>query len=146
MRVKFGAIIFVWVCATLMAGCKFSLSSYHCDDFADGKCTIPAKPNMTYSFKVPGERASTWRKLGYYMYFHSRETPGIRVDFSKSPGDQKLKLLRETLECSYRIEKGERWVEGHIEGRRIDENGTGFWCFDYLGSMLIEFHKKYGAE
>ena len=117
---------------------------YRCDDFGEGRCREKHNSDqITYSFKVPEYKTKSWRKLGYHMYFNSRETPGVRLEFNRPLTKKDRNVLNNSLKCSYRIRKGERSVMGHLEGIEIDEDGGGVWCFDYLGSMLEKYHKKY---
>ena len=75
------------------------------------------------------------------MYFHARQTPGMRVNLTRAwPPDQPA-----DKHCSFALRRGEQVIEGHLEGMRWDEEQRGFWCFDYLGSLLIQFHKKFGS-
>lgn len=130
----------------LFAACRRDLGvdrAYFCDDFADEKCILPQSEDRTYSFELPAEKAVSWFELAYFMYFHARQTPGFRVDFNHSPNAEEMKRLRTHLECSYRLIHQDREVKGHLEGRRIDEEG--FWCFDYLGTMLVKYHKTFGS-
>ncbi len=115
-----------------------------CDDFQEGKCTGGAPENGTYRFDLPAEKTKTWFDLAYHMYFHSRQTPGMRVEFSRGLKKDE-ESFRASAKCFYRLEKGEKFVEDHMEGMRWDEDGSGLWCFDYLGTMLVKFHKKYGT-
>lgn len=130
--------------ALLAANCSRELavsSASICDDFAEGSCKQGAPPNGVYKFSVPREKAKTWFDLGYHMYFHARQTPGMRVNLTRPwPDNQPA-----DKHCAFALRRGEQVVEGHLEGMRWDEEKKGFWCFDYLGSMLIQFHKKFGS-
>jgi len=128
-------------------GCSRELTikrSFLCDDFAEGVCRQSAPKNGVYSFELPEEKTKTWFDFAYYMYFHSRQTPGMRVEFSRKFKDSE-QTLRSSLHCAYRLQKGETFVEDHMEGIRWDEDGSALWCFDYLGTMLVKYHKKYGS-
>ncbi|MCE9596621.1 MAG: hypothetical protein K8S54_01505 [Spirochaetia bacterium] len=130
----------------IASGCNRQLaveSAIVCDDFSEGKCKEGAPKNGVYSFQIPVEKTKTWFDFAYHMYFHSRQTPGMRVEFTRdiATGDP----LRQSLHCKYKLERGADFVEDHMEGLRWDEDGSGLWCFDYLGTMLVKFHKKFGS-
>ncbi len=132
----------------LLNGCDRELEVervYFCDNWRSEECTMKMEPDRTYEISIPESRKKTWFDLGYYMYFHSRQTPGIRVELSHKPSLDRVDALRNGLRCSYRLRKGERFVEGEMEGVRMDKDGGGFWCFDYLGTMLVNYHKKYNS-
>lgn len=115
-----------------------------CDDYAEAGCLLVQPDFRNYTFAIPAAKAGSWFDLGYYMYFHVRQTPGIRVDFSSPLEERDALLLEKTLQCYFRLETATgKFYEGPLEGIRIDANHGGFWCFDYLGTMLIEYHKKY---
>ena len=118
--------------------------AFLCDDFAEGKCTAPPPEGGIYRFSLPAEKTKTWFDFAYHMYFHSRQTPGMRVNFSRGLNTQE-ESTRTNAHCVYKISKGDKFAEDHMEGLRWDENGSGLWCFDYLGTMLVKFHKKYGT-
>lgn len=124
------------------SGCQARTS--FCDDFQDGSCREVQTAERTYRFTVPKDRSDTWRSLCDYMYFHSRETPGIRHDFAGSLGAQERAALRRTLHCGYELQTRLGRTQGELEGKKIDENGAGLWCFDYLGAMLKDHLKKHG--
>ena len=117
---------------------------YFCDDVVDDACVLRGPAGGRYAFVAPEVKRSSWHDLGYYMYFHSRQTPGLRVEFNQALAPADRQRLEKSLHCSYVIEKGELRVNGELEGRRVDDGGRGLWCFDYLGTMLIEFQKKHG--
>lgn len=118
-------------------------SSIICDDFADGKCKEGPPQNGVYRFQIPAEKTQTWFDFAYHMYFHSRQTPGLRVEFTRDIAADDA--LRSSLHCKYKLERGGKSVEDHMEGLRWDEDGSGLWCFDYLGSMLVKYHKQFGS-
>ncbi len=115
-----------------------------CDDMGADKCASPMEPVRTYTFAAPENKKSSWFDLGYYMYFHSRQTPGMLVKFNRSLDSRELAILKESLHCNYRLEKDGKYLSGHLEGKRIDPDASSFWCFDYLGSMLVKFQKLHG--
>ncbi len=118
---------------------------FFCDDSTGDECRLPAPENGVYAFVAPGSKRSSWRDLGYYMYFHARQTPGLRAEWNNALEPARRAALEQSLHCEYSLERGPQSVSGELEGERVDENGRGLWCFDYLGTMLIEFHKKYGS-
>lgn len=134
-------IAILWMLAATVCTLKTN-EIYRCDDFANDVCTLPAPKDGRYTSIVPREKRDTWYDFGYYMYFHSRETPGLRVDFNRSLSSTERDSLEKSLVCEYELLANGQAYEGHLEGRRIDDNG--FWCFDYLGMMLIKFQKKNG--
>lgn len=118
---------------------------FFCDDVVADECVQPGPEGGVYRFFAPESKRKSWRDLGYYMYFHSRQTPGLRVAWNRPLAPADRARLEKSLHCSYVLQKGDRKVSGELEGRRIDETGRGLWCFDYLGTMLIEFHKQAGS-
>jgi len=117
-----------------------------CDNYRDGRCTEAVGRVRRYTIDPPASKRDSWYDLGYFMYFHSRETPGIRIDLNHTLNNDDLEILRESLVCRYRFGSGEKAISGRLEGVRIDPDGGGFWCFDYLGSMIVNYHKKQKAE
>lgn len=99
----------------------------------------------TYRPRPPARRLVSWRELARHMYFHSRETPGLRVDFTRRLSEEDRARFESSLHCEYELRAGERRFTGELEGRRVDLDGGGFWCFDYLGAMLENFQKAAGA-
>ena len=114
--------------------------TYFCDDFVEGTCRDPQKRVRTYTFRAPAEKTATWRGVCDHMYFHSRETPGIRHDFGRSIPAPERTALRGRLHCGYRLKSKLGETKGELEGKRVDDDGAGFWCFDYLGAMLKKHH------
>lgn len=110
-----------------------------CDDFAAGVCSVKAPPEGVYRFRIPRDKTNSWFDLGYFMYFHARQTPGMRVEFTRPVP------ASDTAHCAFTLSRGTESISGHLEGIRWDEDRRGFWCFDYLGSMLVNFHKKTGT-
>jgi hypothetical protein len=130
--------------ALFAAGCHLFMplaveETYFCDLFEDGECQDPRADDHTYQVEVPAYKQDTWYNLGYHMYFHTRETPGIRLVFNRGLSDGELESLEQNLHCSYEIEQGGHVYQGHLEGVRVDPSGA--WCFDYLGSMLVRLQK-----
>jgi len=117
----------------------------YCDDFSDSVCASQSEEKLLYKIEVLESRKGSWYDLGYYMYFHTRQTPGIRVSFSRPLNNEEFQIFEKTIQCNYRLFKKNEEVSGHLEGLHVDEDRSGFWCFDYLGTMLVKFHKKYGT-
>lgn len=115
-----------------------------CDDY-ETSCTAPMESSHKYDITVPEKKAASWRDLAYHMYFHTRQTPGIRLDYRPRLSSEQIAALRQDGHCEWKLSRGGKSVQGHLEGRRIDEDGGGVWCFDYLGTMLIEYQKKHGS-
>lgn len=114
---------------------------YLCSNYSNHACQEPADTIFTYKTKIPESKQENWKKLGNYLYFHTRETPGIRVEWNRNPTKSEMKELKTNLACSYRLVKGDLEFEGEAKGVRLDSEG--FWCFEYLGGMLTEFHAKH---
>lgn len=129
----------------LTASCDLHVTrAFFCDDYSD-HCEAQMPEAHQYQFQIPADKTRTWRDLSFYMYFHSRQTPGLRVDFSRKLTEAEADRVRRNGSCPWTLVKNGRVVGGHLEGFRLDENGAGMWCFDYLGTMLLEYHKKYGS-
>lgn len=140
------------ITAIFFSGTLFSCNPFaletrieFCDNYNHSGCQNPQKEHRIYSISVPDTKKESWFDLGYYMYFHSRQTPGIRVEFTRKLNSKEKQVLKDTLRCEYRLYKEGKEVTGHLEGLRIDDDFGGFWCFDYLGTMMVSFHKKYGS-
>ncbi|MCR9145285.1 MAG: hypothetical protein NXI24_23805 [bacterium] len=118
--------------------------SYFCDLFEDEVCQDPRDDDHVYRVTVPEYKQDTWYNLGYHMYFHTRETPGIRLEFNRSLSADELETLEQNMHCSYEIEQGGHVYSSHLEGVRVDASGA--WCFDYLGTMLVRLQKDRGLE
>ncbi len=139
------AVFLLWAlfCAFTLAKCADR--TYFCDDFADGACRDRREAVRSYAFQMEPARARTWRAICDHMYFHSRETPGIRHDFGRRPDAARRAQLRSSLHCGYRLRSRLGVTQGELEGRRLDEDGDGFWCFDYLGAMLKKHLDRAGV-
>ena len=119
--------------------------SYFCDQYKNGSCLLKHPENVhSYQPAIPAARSGTWFDLGYYMYFHTRETPGIRVDFNRTMTQAEQKELLSSLHCELVLQTKETLLKSEMEGRRLDSKG--FWCFDYLGSNLVSLLKKLKKE
>lgn len=143
------ALILAALVSPLFSSCYLLLplkveETFFCDLFEDGICQDRRTDEHVYQVDVPAYKQDTWYNLGYHMYFHTRETPGIRLVFNRGLSDSELEILEQSLHCSYEIEQGGRIFAGHLEGVRVDEAGA--WCFDYLGTMLVKFQKDQGQE
>jgi len=142
--IRIGARVILVAVLLSCQACKREMavsSASICDDFSENSCKLGAPAGGLYKFVLPGEKTESWFDLGYFMYFHARQTPGMRVEFTQ-PWPEGAEAEKH---CSFALRRGEQAVEGHLEGMRWDEDRKGFWCFDYLGSMLIQFHKKFGS-
>ena len=117
--------------------------TYFCDDVSRDECVVPMPEDGAYAFSAPESKRGSWHDLGYYMYFHARQTPGLRVEWNQPLSPEDTARLETSLRCHYTLRRGDREVSGELEGTRVDQNGRGLWCFDYLGTMLIKFHEKY---
>lgn len=116
----------------------FEKPYYSCDLYSNNKCQI--KTSDAYLLSKPNQPVITFTDLSYYLYFHSKVTPGFRVtNFALNGKKENLK------ECWYRLSDPTgklQPVDGHLEGFRIDD--SGIWCFDYFGTFLLKFvrHNK----
>ncbi len=118
--------------------------SYFCDLFEEGVCQDRRGDEHVYQVAVPAYKQGSWYDLGYHMYFHTRETPGLRLIFNRTLSAGEVERLEQSMHCSYEIEQGGHVFAGHLEGVRVDE--AGVWCFDYLGTMLVRLQKDRGDE
>jgi len=117
---------------------------YLCSNYADHACQEPADATFTYKAKIPESKRGNWKKLGNHLYFHTRETPGIRVEWNRNPSNSEMRELRTNLTCTYRFRRGDLESKGEVRGIRLDSKG--FWCFEYLGGILTEFHAKHPPQ
>ncbi len=116
-----------------------------CDLYEENGCVEPWNgTRRTYSPEIPEYKQDSWYDLGYHMYFHTRETPGVRVKFNRGLSSGEIAGLEKNLHCEYELERDGKIVSGHLEGTRVDADGI--WCFDYLGTMLVNWHKENGSE
>lgn len=114
---------------------------YFCDQYKNETCLLSFEnAQRTYRPQIPKSKTNSWYDLGYYMYFHTRQTPGLKINFSRALTDDELKTLKKSLLCEFVLTKGKIQKKTHMEGKRITKEG--FWCFDYLGSNLVEFMKS----
>lgn len=137
------------VFASLVAGCGVPgkiRSVQGCDLREGSRCTQPYGETRIYHVEIPAARRKTWRDLAYYLYFHSRVTPGVRIDFEAPVPEEKLSSFKKEPVCRYTLQDGEQAVHGELEGIRVDEDGAGVWCFDYLGTMLLKLVRERGME
>jgi hypothetical protein len=140
---SFALIVPVLIIFFSCAKTALTSSVSFCDNHNGKVCQSPQADARTYSISVPDSKKGSWYDLGYYMYFHTRQTPGIYVAFNRKLTEEEFLLFKESIKCNYRLFKGEDEISGHMEGLHMDESRSGFWCFDYLGTMLVSFHKKY---
>lgn len=127
----------------LLSGCSPSLrDAYACDLFQNAKCTV--RPEGPYIVEPDGRLDAalrSWTDFSHHLYFHSRITPGLRVDLSGLGTREHRSLAR--AHCSWTLEDPaghRRPVGGHMEGIRVDD--SGLWCFDYFGTMLLAFVRE----
>lgn len=118
---------------------------YFCDQYKADQCELPYPDNeRVYRPVIPASKTDSWYDLGYYMYFHTRQTPGLRVNFNRALSQKESHQLKKSASCSLTISTANNSHTAHMEGMRIDEDG--FWCFDYLGSNLVALMKKNHQE
>ncbi|GIX43303.1 MAG: hypothetical protein KatS3mg129_3036 [Leptospiraceae bacterium] len=78
----------------------------------------------------------TIKHLSYDLYFHQKITLGIL---------QKYYNQSYQYQCYYKIYSDNTYeFEEELEGSRIINHS--FWCFDYLGSMILNYYKKHHKE
>lgn len=109
-----------------IAQCK-EKSFYSCDLYSNNQCLITE--SSVYLVPKPKQPVSSFTDLSHYLYFHSKITPGLRVN-----------QITDSKECWYRLSDPTgklQPVEGRLEGFRVDDSGT--WCFDYFGTFLLQF-------
>ncbi len=141
--------LFILVLLTASAGflsqCDKKAQGIRSADFCDlykEECKEPGLgATDTYKVSVPESKTGNWRDFGHYLYFHSRQTPGMEIRFFRKLNEEELSEIRKTTRCYYRIHRNGAGVRHEMEGIRFFPDGSGLWCFDYLGSMLIEYHK-----
>lgn len=104
----------------------------HCENFnSHGKCREPSQTLRNYQITLPPERKiSTWKELGNYLYFHSRQTPGLILKLNRPLTMTETRILKKTFKAYYEF-SGSR---GRVEGLEIGKDWLGI--FQYLGSML----------
>ncbi|MCB1325469.1 MAG: hypothetical protein H7A21_15805 [Spirochaetales bacterium] len=123
---------------------------FFCDQVQNGECSLPWSPGSEetriYKPAIPEAKLRSWFDLGYHMYFHTRQTPGLRVVFSRPLTAGELTEARNQARCHYRIDGGGSTITGELEGVRLDDDGRALWCFDYLGSKLVRLARERGRE
>lgn len=139
-------IYFILFLLFLLSGCSPRQSGYLCDLYEEGHCETGRQGGWFYKVRIPSDNSKSYRDISYSMYFKSRETPGLRVDFWPHLSDAELSLLRESLHCSYRLEIDGTEILRPMEGLRLDFDGGGFWCFDYAGSLMLDYFKQINLE
>lgn len=118
-------------------------SAGFCDLVVEGLCEDAwTGSTRLYRPEIPAYKTMSWFDLGYYMYFHSRETPGLMVHFNRNLKLDEKRILKQSLHCNLTLIQGVHSIKVHMEGSRL-ENGY-FWCFDYLGSHLVSLRRKIG--
>ncbi len=108
--------------------CSFQTISI-CDDL-DYK-TLECN-NLSETIELKTNFEQKLKDLCYDLYFHKKITVGIMIN-SIQP--------KTTYSCMYKINQGQEFL---IEGSRYNENH--FWCFDYLGSMILNYYKTQNQE
>ncbi|MBE7410891.1 MAG: hypothetical protein L6Q54_04245 [Leptospiraceae bacterium] len=113
-----------------------------CDNFrSDGTCLEKKEKNHTYEILIPAtQKIDSWEKLGNFLYFHARETPGFLLKFNRRfTVSEKIRLKN-----SYRSIFRFSGIEGKVEGLEIGDDWIG--SFQYLGSMLKERQRALKLE
>ncbi|MEM7180513.1 MAG: hypothetical protein AAF518_06350 [Spirochaetota bacterium] len=106
----------------------------HCENFnSSGKCTQASSIKKQYRITIAADKeVKTWLELANYMYFHSRQTPGLIIRFNRKFTLTEMQSLKRSLRIYYDF-AGSR---GKVEGVEVGENWIGI--FQYLGAMLRE--------
>lgn len=129
----------------ILSGCSPTLKeAYACDLHQSDGCAL--RPGTTYELRPAtglSDSLKSWTDFAHYLYFHSRVTPGIRVDIRWMSERERSRMSEAVCEWSLEDPK-QRYhsVNGRMEGVRTDKNGL--WCFDYLGTMLLAFARANG--
>jgi hypothetical protein len=100
-----------------------------CDDL-DSK-TRECK-NFPEAIELKTDFEQKLKDFCYDLYFHKKITVGLNVN-STQP--------KISYNCIYRINQGPEFL---LEGSRNYEDH--FWCFDYLGSMILNYYKIQNQE
>jgi hypothetical protein len=108
--------------------CSFQTISM-CDDL-DSK-TRECK-NFPEAIELKTDFEQKLKDFCYDLYFHKKITVGLIVN-STQP--------KASYNCIYRINQGPEFL---LEGSRNYEDH--FWCFDYLGSMILNYYKIQNQE
>lgn len=107
-----------------------------CDLWDDkGICQEPWENNEKI-YKIPKDKSfATWENLSHYLYFRSRETPGILLHWNRNLNQEELDYFKRECKAHFSTEL----VSGKMEGKEIREDFIGF--FHYFGS-IVEKEKK----
>jgi len=108
--------------------CSFQTISI-CDDL-DHK-TLECN-NLSQTIELKTNFEQKLKDFCYDLYFHKKITIGIMINSIQH---------KTTYSCVYRINQGEEFL---IEGNRYYEDH--FWCFDYLGSMILNYYKTHNQD
>ncbi|MCB1175381.1 MAG: hypothetical protein KDK39_17535 [Leptospiraceae bacterium] len=125
---------------------KLAISdSYLCNRMSADHCSERIAVRQHFRPQIPEYKSQTWFDLGYYMYFHTRETPGLWVRFNRPLSKTEQKAIQTGLHCHLELEdqSGHRYSQP-MEGKRIGRDF--FWCFDYLGGHLVSMLKEQKRE
>ncbi|MFN3603648.1 MAG: hypothetical protein ACK4UJ_02930 [Leptonema sp. (in: bacteria)] len=109
-----------------------------CDDYdyKFGSCNI--NPD-TIDFNKKFTKKTILKEIGYDLYFQKKITYGVRITAPNENWDR--------WNCFFLfIDKKQQFKESSLkmEGKRTIN--SSFWCFDYLGSLYLEFLKKNHIE
>ncbi|MCB1156663.1 MAG: hypothetical protein H7A25_13905 [Leptospiraceae bacterium] len=114
----------------------------YCDNItSEGECKETTGDKKLYKIVLPGPKENeTWENFSNYLYFHSRETPGIILRFNRSLSLTEQELLRKSFKVYYHF-NGSR---GKVEGVEFGENWVGM--FQYLGSIILKKMREQNEE
>lgn len=113
-----------------------------CDNFnSDGTCKEPLQNNHLYQINFPlSKNINTWEKMANYMYFTTRQTPGLIIKFNRNFTVKEKKSIHDTFKATYNFKDS----IGYMEGLEIGENFIG--VFNYLGAMVKKRQKELKQE
>lgn len=115
------------------------LENYELCDHIKNNSSIECKINENIiDFNKKFDLKNQLQEIGYDLYFHKKITYGVMIKtFYKNLND---------LKCFFSIQDSDKKfkkVSILMEGRRtVDSFIPSLWCFDYVGTLLLEFYKK----
>jgi hypothetical protein len=110
---------------------SFLSNCFICDDYDynSKNCINHQNPLI-----IRGDFNQTLKDFSYDLYFHQKITLGIML---KNADKNK------NFQCNYKV-IGNTIYENTLEGNRWLKNH--FWCFDYLGTMILNYYKSNQQE
>ncbi len=102
-----------------------------CDDY-DYKTFECKVHSPQIDFNRQFNLKNSLKEIGYDLYFHKKITYGVKI----------TNYLEnwEDWNCYFSLQK-KHYIDAYLllEGKRIID--SSLWCFDYLGSLVLEFYK-----